>query len=181
MPAGPPALLLSHLRRLVEAHGLGELSDRELLERFAADHDEAAFAALLRRHGPMVFRTCHRVLHNAHDAEDVFQATFLVFARKATALRWHTSVAGWLHEVAHRLAMKVQTGTARRLARERQSVERQSGDPLADLTGRELVAVIDEELSRLPEKYRTPLVLCLLEGRTRDEAAKLLSNAAAAC
>jgi RNA polymerase sigma factor (sigma-70 family) len=174
MPTGPPALLLSHLRRLVEAQGLGPLSDRELLQRFADYHDEAAFAALLRRHGPMVLRVCQRVLHNPHDAEDVFQATFLVLARKATAAGWHESVAGWLHEVVHRLARKLKTGTARRLARERQYVERLPGDVLADVTGRELVAVLDEELARLPEKYRTPLVLCLLEGLTRDEAARRL-------
>jgi RNA polymerase sigma factor (sigma-70 family) len=174
MPTGPPALLLSHLRRLVEAQGLGPLSDRELLQRFAAQHDEAAFAALLRRHGPMVLRVCQRVLHNGHDAEDVFQATFLVLSRKAAVARWHDSVAGWLHEVAHRLAMKVKTGTARRLARERRCVDRPPGDALEDVTGRELVAILDEELARLPEKYRTPLVLCLLEGHTRDEAARRL-------
>jgi RNA polymerase sigma factor (sigma-70 family) len=174
MPTGPPpGLLLGHLRRLLDVQGLGQLSDRDLLRRFAARHDEAAFAALLGRHGPMVLRACQRVLHHAQDAEDVFQATFLVLARKAAA-GWNESVAGWLHEVAHRLALKVRTGTARRQARERRRDERPPGDPLEEITGRELVAVIDEELGRLPEKYRTPLVLCLLEGHTRDEAARLL-------
>jgi RNA polymerase sigma factor (sigma-70 family) len=174
MPAGQPDVLLHHLRRLVESRGSGQLSDRDLLQRFATQHDEAAFAALLRRHGPMVLRACQRVLDHEHDAEDVFQATFLVLARKAASLRWHESIAGWLHEAAYRLALKVRAGTARRLARERQHRERSSPDPLADVTGRELVAVLDEELARLPEKYRTPLVLCLLEGHTRDEAARRL-------
>jgi RNA polymerase sigma factor (sigma-70 family) len=169
-----PTVLLHHLRQLIETQNMGKLSDRDLLQRFAAQHDEAAFAALLRRHGPMVLRACQRVLHHEHDAEDVFQATFLVLARKAVSLRWHDSIAGWLHQVAHHLALKVKRGTSRRLIREQQQVQRSPGDPLADVSGRELVVVLDEELALLPEKYRSPLVLCLLEGRTRDEAARQL-------
>src|SRR5262249_1482401 len=95
--------ILRQVHRLVAPRRVGQLSDCELLQRFARERDEEAFAALLRRHGPLVFGACWRVLHNPHDAEDVFQATFLVLARKAAALPWRGSVGPWLHEVAARL------------------------------------------------------------------------------
>jgi RNA polymerase sigma factor (sigma-70 family) len=162
------------LRQLVSADACRNLTDGELLQRFAAARDEAAFGELLRRHGLMVLRACRRVLPNDADAEDVFQAAFLVLARKAGSGRWGTSVANWLYGVASRLALKARQAAARRDARTRQPPERRASDPLAEITLREAQAVLDEELGRLPERYRGPLVLCYLEGATRDEAARQL-------
>jgi RNA polymerase sigma factor (sigma-70 family) len=159
--------------RILAGQPAGGLSDRELLRRFAASRDEGAFAALVQRHGPMVLATCRRVLHNAHDADDVFQAAFLTLARKASAAGWQESVAAWLHVIAYRLALKVRADVQRRTAAE-PPPERPSADPLAEVSGRELCAILDEELSALPESYRAPLVLCCLEGLSRDEAAQRL-------
>lgn len=174
--ANEPAQLLSkHLRNLTAAARADGLPDRELIARFAAGRDEDAFAALVRRHGPMVLRVCRRILHNEHDAEDVFQATFLVLSRKAAALHRAESVGCFLHGVACRLALKARTRFAKQRIYESQAtIEKHADDPLADLSVREAQAILDEELARLPEKYRAPLVLCCLEGRTRDEAARLL-------
>ncbi len=174
MASGPTTVILRHLRER-EAPGRSEqASDRELLLRFVADRDEAAFAALVRRRGPMVLRVCQRVLGHRQDSEDAFQATFLVLARKAASTRWNDSVAGWLHGVAHHLALKARAAAARRVAHERRARPRPAAAPLADVTVRELRAVLDEELARLPAKYRAPVVLCCLEGAARDEAAQQL-------
>jgi RNA polymerase sigma factor (sigma-70 family) len=162
------------LRRLVAGPSARELTDRELLRRFTVGGDQGAFADLVRRHGPMVLATCRRVLHNPHDADDVFQVAFLTLARKASAPGWHDSVAGWLHVIAYRLALKLRADAGRLAARELPGPLPQSPDPLAEVSGRELCAVIDEEISRLPEQYRAPLVLCCLEGLSRDEAAARL-------
>jgi RNA polymerase sigma factor (sigma-70 family) len=165
--------VLRHLRRQTGAN-LGEgVTDGQLLERFAARRDEAAFGALVERHGPMVLSACRRVLTDRHEAEDVFQATFLVLARKAKSLDRRPSVSSWLYTVAYRLALKARAGAARRRPPD---VPQPPAPPdaLAELSGRELCAILDEELHRLPEKYRAPLVLCCLEGKTRDEAAELL-------
>jgi RNA polymerase sigma factor (sigma-70 family) len=150
----------------------GGQPDGQLLERFAAARDEAAFEALVRRHGPMVLGTVRRLLGNEADAEDAFQATFLVLARKAGAVGKHGSVGGFLYRVAYNLALKAKAAAARR--RERGTGGRSSASPLDELTARELLAALDEEMGRLPENYRAPLVLCYLEGRTRDEAARQL-------
>ncbi len=181
MSAQQSTAVLRHIRRLVTTQGHGQRSDRELLERFAGQRDETAFTAVLRRHGPMVLRVSYRVLNKWQDAEDVFQATFLLLAHKAGSTRWHDSVANWLYQVAYHLALKARAAAHRRSQYERRApVVARSGDrgttedPLADLTGRELQFLLDEELSRLPEKYRSPLVLCYLEGTTRDEAAQRL-------
>ncbi len=171
----PTHLLAKHLRALTTAARIDGLTDSELIERFTAGREEDAFAALVRRHGPMVLRVCRRILHNGHDADDVFQATFLVLSRKAGSLRHHDSVGCFLHGVAYRLALKARTQFAqRRMHESRVVVERPADDPLAELSMREAQAILDEELLRLPEKYRAPLVLCSLEGRTRDEAARHL-------
>src|SRR5690242_16411189 len=172
MATGSAHTLLRHIRT-VAAPAAG-LSDRELVERFAAGRDEAAFAALLLRHGPMVLCVCRRVLADWHDAEDAFQATFLVLARKAGSLRAGGSVAGWLHGVAYRLALKARVSAARRREREGRAAARPPGDPLAEVSVREAQAILDDELARLPEKFRAPLVLCCLEGLARDEAAARL-------
>jgi RNA polymerase sigma factor (sigma-70 family) len=122
----------------------------------------------------MVLRLCQRVLHNPQDAEDVFQATFLILARQAASRRWRDCVASWLYQVAYHLALNARTAAARRSMREKAALPRSPADPLAEITGRELLPVIDQELTRLPKKYRAPLVLCYLEGHTRDEAAQRL-------
>jgi RNA polymerase sigma factor (sigma-70 family) len=153
---------------------LDSASDRELLRRFEAARDEAAFAEIVRRHRPMLLRLCQRVLHNGHDAEDVCQAAFLLLAQQATLTRWHASVAGWLFQTAYRLSLKARVATSRRRRHEARAKPATAPDPVAELTVGELQAVLDEELSRLPEKCRTPILLCCLEGRSRDEAARFL-------
>src|SRR5439155_409900 len=169
------SVLLRYLRKLVSQRPTLPLSDRELLQRFAEQRDEAAFTTLVRRHGPMVLRLCQRLLHNEHDAEDVCQATFLVLASKAASRFWQPSVASWLYRVAYHLALKTKAAAVRRAVRERHMAKRPIPDPLETITARELLAVLDEELTRLPEKYRAPLVLCYLEGATRDQAALQLA------
>jgi RNA polymerase sigma factor (sigma-70 family) len=174
MDAGPIQAVLQHVRRLAAVEEVRELSDAQLLERFLADRAEAAFAALLHRHGPMVWRVCRRALRHRQNAEDVFQATFLTLARKAAAIRKRASVACWLHGVAYRLARRVQAEQARNLLPGPQATRPLPQGPAEQASGRELQAVLDEELGRLPEKCRAPLVLCYLEGLTRDEAAEHL-------
>jgi RNA polymerase sigma factor (sigma-70 family) len=153
---------------------LDSASDRDLLRRFAAARDEAAFAEIVRRHRPMLLRLCQRVLHNGHDAEDVCQAAFLLLAQQATLPRWHASVAGWLFQTAYRLSLKARVAASRRTRHEARAKPAPAPDPVAELTIGELQAVLDDELSRLPEKCRTPILLCCLEGRSRDEAARFL-------
>jgi RNA polymerase sigma factor (sigma-70 family) len=142
--------------------------------RFARHGDEAAFEELLRRHGAMVLHTGLRLLQHRQDAEDVFQATFLLLARKAGSIRRQASVGGWLHGVASRLALRARLAARRRHAHESQSPGRPAADPPADISLREAQGVLDEELARLADHLRVPLVLCYLEGATRDEAARQL-------
>jgi RNA polymerase sigma factor (sigma-70 family) len=163
--------VLRHIHHFLQGRRSDGQSDGELLRRFASEQDEAAFAALLQRHGALVLGVCRRLLRQPQDVEDAFQATFLVLVRKADSLRhqWG-SLGNWLHTVAHRLALKVRARAGRRWA-----VEVQTED-LPEAAGEEqppsdLRAVLDEELHRLPEKYRAPLVLCYLEGKTHTEAA----------
>jgi RNA polymerase sigma factor (sigma-70 family) len=173
MARAEPNILLRHIGRLAGAPGADALTDRALMQRFTAKGDEVAFAALVRRHGPMVLRVCRHVLGNAHDAEDAFQAAFLVLARKASALLWRESVAGWLHEVASRVARKARTAACRRRAHEALAAPPPpAAAPVGEITLREARALLTEELNQLPEKLRTPLVLCYLEGRTQDQAAR---------
>jgi RNA polymerase sigma factor (sigma-70 family) len=174
MSNGQAAVMLRHLGKLVSPAGYQQASDHELLGHFVAHRDEAAFAALVRRHGPMVLHVCQRVLNHRQDAEDACQATFLVLARKATSPRWQDSIANWLYQVAHHLALKARAAAARRAVHEAKAQPRSAADPLADITLRELQAVLDEELARLPAKYRAPVSLCCLEGTARDEAAQQL-------
>jgi RNA polymerase sigma factor (sigma-70 family) len=142
------------------------------LQRFAGQRDEAAFATLVRRHGPMVLRLGRRLLRHEHDAEDVLQATFLVLARKAGSVRRRASLASWLYGVASRIAMNAKRKAVRRHAHESRPPRQAVADPLAHMTVREAQDIFDQELARLPEKYRAPLVLCCLEGLARDEAAR---------
>jgi RNA polymerase sigma factor (sigma-70 family) len=173
MPTDGLHRVLEHLRQALPPLDGGGLSDGELLARFAAARDEASFAALVRRHGRMVLGVCRRVLGDAHDADDAFQATFLVLVRKAATLADGEAVGNWLYGVAYRAAVEARCALARRRARER---------PMAQPPQREAAPaevqdwrpLLDRELNRLPEKYRSAVVLCELEGRPRREAARLL-------
>jgi RNA polymerase sigma factor (sigma-70 family) len=151
------------------------VSDRDLLRRFAGEGDHAAFAAVVARHTGLVFGICLRVLHSAADAEDATQAVFLVLARKANAVGWQPSVANWLYTTARKVARNAKLAADRRAKREGAAAVPEAVPPADDVSGRELVAALDEELDRLPPRYREPLVLCYLEGLTRDEAAARLA------
>jgi RNA polymerase sigma factor (sigma-70 family) len=170
LPTGAADGVLQCLRRVA---GPGD-SDQRLLERFAATRDEAAFAALVERHGRLVWGVCRRVLGEASAAEDAFQAAFVLLARRPDAVRLRASVGSFLYGAAYRLALKARTAAARRRAHERRAVELRPTPTPADPAWRELMAVLDEELRRLPDVYRAPLVACFLQGRTRDEAAREL-------
>jgi RNA polymerase sigma factor (sigma-70 family) len=164
-------LVVRYLRKLTGAGPAGDQVDRELLERFATGQEETAFAELVQRHGPMVQGVCRRVLRDVHDAEDAFQATFLVLVRKAGSLQERGSVAGWLYTVAYRLALKAKANAWRNQLRERKLDALPAAEAPADSIWWELRPILDEELLRLPEKYRVPIVLCYLEGKTTAEAA----------
>jgi RNA polymerase sigma factor (sigma-70 family) len=163
--------ILRHIRGLT-ADLAGDVPDGDLLARYTATHEEAAFAALVRRHGPLVLGVCRRVLGNAHDAEDAFQAAFLALARKAESIRAQGSVGCWLYRVAFHTAVRAREQTSARKRLERRANPQPVADPFAELTGRELLTVLDEELQALPERCRAPLVLCYLQGLTCDEAAR---------
>jgi len=146
-------------------------ADAELLRGFVHAADESAFEALVRRHGPMVLAVCRRVLRNGADAEDCFQATFLVLARKANAIHNQQSLASWLYKVAYRIALRARANRAQRVARESQLRSEQNAIS-PDQGVRDLTYLVDEEVQRLPEKYRTPVLLCYLQGQTNEEAAR---------
>jgi RNA polymerase sigma factor (sigma-70 family) len=170
----PLAGLMGQIRGLALAASDEGRADHDLLARFAADRDEAAFAALLHRHGGMVWSLCRRLLPQRADAEDAFQATFLVLARNPRAVRRGASLGNWLYGVARRVAIRLaQKARAARL-RDAQANSPAPPTPEASLWNAEAQAVLDEELGRLPEKYRAPLLLCYLEGLTQDEAARQL-------
>jgi RNA polymerase sigma factor (sigma-70 family) len=161
------------LRQIATPPGGGRL-DAELIERFVAAQDEAAFARLVERHGPLVLGVCRRVLRNLHDAEDAFQATFLVLARKARHIRQRHALAGWLYKVAYHLSVRLRASADRRSQAERQPAPTRDDRADEQVTWAELRQVLDDEFARLPEKYRAPLLLCCLAGYTRDEAAEQL-------
>jgi RNA polymerase sigma factor (sigma-70 family) len=166
-------VFLRRLTRGMVAETLVNESDRQLIEQFLARRDEAVFETLVRRHGAMVHRVCWRVLQQEQDAEDAFQATFLILAQKLRTVRKHDSLASWLHGVAHRVALKAKARAAIRRCHERQANASQPVPP-DDVTERELCTVMDTELTQLPEKWRLPLILCYLEGRTQEESASQL-------
>ena len=175
-----PAALLPLLTQAPPPTGdRGPVTDRDLLRRFARDRDEPAFAVLVRRHASMVLGVCRRVLGNPADAEDACQATFLVLTRKAGSGRWRASIASWLYATARQVALNARTARARRAKHEGRAAARAPVNPLAEITGEELLAILDEELGKLPERYRAPVVLCCVEGLTRDEAAQQLGVPAA--
>src|SRR5579884_1720201 len=165
--------ILRHVRKVALLHATHGATDAALLELFLQQQDEAAFEALLRRHGAMVMGVCQRVLRHTQDAEDAFQATFLVLARKAAALRSRDLLASWLYGIALRTALK-----ARAMNRKRRAKESQASMPTEpaseDGVPEELLARLDHEIGRLPERYRAAVVLCELEGKSRKEVAALL-------
>jgi RNA polymerase sigma factor (sigma-70 family) len=163
-----------HIRRSVlRCEGAG-CTDEQLLTFYIEQQEEAAFAALVRRHGPMVWNVCRRVISNKHDAEDAFQATFLVLVRKAAGIAPREMVGNWLYGVAYRTALKARATAARRWARERQLQEIPETATVPHESAHDLRHLLDQELNRLPHLYRVPIVLCDLEGKTRNEAAAQL-------
>jgi RNA polymerase sigma factor (sigma-70 family) len=174
----PKLLQTSAMRQIQRVFSQGTatgLSDAQLLERFAGDRDEAAFELLVARHGPMVLGVCRGVLHDPHDAEDAFQATFLVLARKARSLWVKGSLASWLYQIAIRIAVQSRVDADRRRRHERQAAEVQKRED--GTTGRlepDLIPMLCQEIDRLPEKYRAPVVLCHLEELTHEAAAQVL-------
>lgn len=161
---------LRGLTRGMKAETMGDLSDRQLVERFLVEQDEAVFEAMVRRHGPMVYRVCWRILQQDQDSEDAFQATFLLLAQNLRTLRKRTSLASWLHGVAHRVALKAKSQCATRRRHEQQA-SLSKAKVSEEVNWEEVRAALDAELARLPEKWRLPLILCYLESRTQDEAA----------
>jgi RNA polymerase sigma factor (sigma-70 family) len=161
------------VRHLVGGVSAAALTDGQLLERFLADRDETAVEVLVRRYGPLVFGVCRRVLHDAHAAEDAFQATFLVLVRRAPSLDLGRPLGSWLYTVAYRLALTARSNERRRQRCEEQAARRR---PTAgpDAAPTDLAVALEEELHRLPERHRAPLVLCYLDGKTNDQAAAIL-------
>jgi RNA polymerase sigma factor (sigma-70 family) len=167
--------VIAHLRKTVLGKEGAGLTDGQLLESFVRQRDEAAFEALVRRHGPMVLGVCRRVLRNHHDAEDAFQATFLVLVRKAGSVVPLEMVANWLYGVAYRTALKARGMIAKQRVRERQVTDMPEPEAVEpDHCWSDLQPLLDGELSLLPDKYRVPVVLCDLEGKTGKEAARQL-------
>jgi RNA polymerase sigma factor (sigma-70 family) len=166
-----------HLRRLVAEPKDRNRTDGELLRAFVSSNDQPSFAQVVKRHGPMVLSVCRRVLHREQDAEDAFQATFLLLARKASAIRKQESLGSWLHGVAYHMATDARKAAARRRRRENEATSsRQAPDPARAAAWREVQAILDEEIGRLPAVYREPFVLCCLEGQSCAEAAARLGQ-----
>ena len=171
MAASHAGAILDHIRSFAETHATRSLSDGQLLQRFTVKGDGEAFATLMRRHGRLVWTICRHILPTEHDAEDAFQAAFLVLARRAASIRKTEAVAEWLHGVAYRIAVRAKQMAAKRLGRERQaaaakgrSADRATTVAPQDGALRELQELLQQEVARLPEKYRTPFVLCCLQG-----------------
>ncbi len=162
------------LQALFEIGSIGGLSDGQLLDHFVARREGPVFEAIVRRHGPMVWGVCRRVLRDHHDAEDAFQATFLVLARRAASIREREKLGNWLYGVAHQAAMKARSMRAKRRGREGQVSDMPEPMAVPHDRGDGLAETLDLELSRLPEKYRIPVILCELEGKTHGEVAKQL-------
>jgi RNA polymerase sigma factor (sigma-70 family) len=173
--------LITEIRDMEMAEGarvspdaLDELTDEELLERFTSQREEAAFTALVRRHAALVLGVCRRVLHHAQDTEDAFQAVFCVLARKAGAIRRRSAVAGWLYAVAYRIACRARAARGRRPVTQSNFPDLPAAPESSEWVWRELQPILDQEVNRLPDKYRQLFVLCYLEGKTNEQAAAQL-------
>jgi RNA polymerase sigma factor (sigma-70 family) len=173
MATSPLSQVLQQFRRVAVLRDGEGMSDGQLLESFLARRDTAALDTLVRRHSAMAWGVCRRILHNHHDAEDAFQATFLVLVRRGESIVPREMVASWLYGVAHRIALKARAISARRRCRERPVIDMPAPEIAPD-TWADLQPLLDVELARLPDKYRGPVVLCDLEGRTRKQAARQL-------
>jgi RNA polymerase sigma factor (sigma-70 family) len=174
MPAMNLGSVLQHLRKLAGAKLSGDLTDAQLLQRFREQREESAFTLLVQRHGPMVLGVCRRILGDVHATEDAFQATFLVLVRRAGQICWRDSIANWLYTTSVRVARKARSRSARTSALEKKPMIVQNTSAPDPLTMYELRALLDEELERLPRKFRSPLVLCYLEEKTQEQAAREL-------
>lgn len=174
MQGGQYGGALRHIHVLYQGGAVGGLTDGQLLERFAGSHDETAFTALVERHGPMVLHVCRGVLNDPHDAQDAFQAAFLVLARKAGSIRKRESVASWLHGVAYRIASSARSAASRRRRHEHGYAEMAVAtySVAGDLD--DLKTMLHEEIWRLPQRYRAAIVLCYFEGLTHEQAARQL-------
>jgi RNA polymerase sigma factor (sigma-70 family) len=175
MPPGHLSDAVDCLRHAALARDGAHLADGKLLEAYISRHDEAALAALVRRHGPMVWGVCRRTLHNHHDAEDAFQATFLVLVRRAASIVPREMVGNWLFGVARQTALKARETTARRKERETQFAEMPDAPAPDQPVWCDLRPLLDEELAHLPDRYRAVIVLCDLEGQSRSQAARHLA------
>jgi len=169
--------LLLHVRKCLALEQARDVSDADLLKSFLTSRDDTAFAVLVHRHGPMVLSVCERVLGDAHAAEDAFQATFMVLVRRAGSIRKSAPLANWLYGVAQRIANKAKVQNARRLKREMRAQPMADDARVDELSWQEMKSVLDEEIARLPNKYRAPIVLCYLEGMTHDRAARQIGCA----
>jgi RNA polymerase sigma factor (sigma-70 family) len=168
------AKALERVGPLLAAQSVERAADGQLLDRFVRRRDEAAFAALVYRHGPMVLAVCRRMLRDHHAAEDALQASFLVLARKASGILRRDQLANWLFGVAYRTALKARALGAKRASREQPFIEQVDSRPNEEPEWREIGRVLDEEIHRLPRQHRAAFVLCYLEGRKQEEAAKLM-------
>ena len=171
---GQMTSVLRFLRHAAGANEVGDQSDAALLREFVSQKSEDAFAAILQRHGPLVLAVCRRTLRDNTDAEDAFQATFLVLARKAGSIRTQETLPAWLHRVALNISRTIKRAAARRQAHERQVADMAQASPRDDVELRDWQSVLHEEVDQLPEKYRIPVVLCYLQGLTQEEAARRL-------
>jgi RNA polymerase sigma factor (sigma-70 family) len=174
MPSRALTAALEYIRQTASRGSGVESTDGQLLERFVAQRDENAFGALIQRHGPLVLTVCRRVLNNTDDVEDAFQATFLVLVRKAGSIAKRESVSSWLHGVARRTAVRAKMEAARQDVLKRQVQKPAAPDCMQETILQDLRLILDEEVQRLPEHYRSPFVLCYMQGKTNQEAALLL-------
>jgi RNA polymerase sigma factor (sigma-70 family) len=166
--------VLGFIRKIAAAGEIRQLTDEQLLKRYATERDEAAFASLVHRHGAVVWRVCRSVLHESHAAEDAFQATFLILVRKAGTIGRPQLLGNWLYGVASRVALRARKTMAQREAHERRAARMFAMTAVDTAAEQDLQPLLHEELQRLPTKYRSPMVLCYLEGRTNEEAARRL-------
>ncbi len=168
------ASIVRHVYKLATLQQMSEASDASLLEQYIRHRDEAAFSALVRRHGPLVWRVCRRVLRQIEDAEEVYQATFLVLARRAAKIRKPSALACFLYGVAYRIACKVRADAFRRQLPQGELIAETVGDAAEEAAWREVEEILIQEVHALPEKYRTPVLLCYWEGLTNEEASRRL-------
>jgi RNA polymerase sigma factor (sigma-70 family) len=172
MAKRPANSVLQYIRRIAATDAADATADRQLLERFTRHQDEGAFETLVQRHGPLVWGVCRRILSDRHDAEDAFQVTLLVFVRKARTIGRGELLGHWLYGVAYRVAVRARANAARRRVHEYRAEVHTPTDPCDEAVRRDLGPVLDEEVRRLPVKYRVPVILCYLQGKTNEEAAR---------